>query len=58
MCVATVLSQIIFLTGTAAGLALAKGISPTIPIPIEVCAGAQIQNNLPKTHPGKTQSNT
>lgn len=58
VCDPTVLSQIIFLTGTAASIALPKGISPAIPIPIQVCAGALIQNNLPKTHPGKTQSNT
>lgn len=58
VCDPTVLSHTIFLTGTAAAIALAKGISPTTPIPIEVCASAQVQNNLPKIHPGKTQSNT
>lgn len=47
---ATVLSQIMFLTGTAAGIASAKAISPTIPIPREVCAGAQIQKKSTKFH--------
>jgi len=56
-CMILVMSQITFLTRTAGYTVLVavRGSSPTIAIPTEIRAGAQIRNILPKPRPGKTQ---